>query len=81
MGIDYQVRVEKALEGLNAFCADAEMRISRRTYSPRREPPSLPSGREDAGRRPHAVPVAGSQRNCNRFQQNGDWLRRSSRKT
>jgi hypothetical protein len=51
MGIDYQVRVEKALEGLNAFCADAEMRIRRRTYSPRREPPSLPSGREDVGHR------------------------------
>ncbi len=42
LGIDYQVRVEKALEGLNAFCADAEMRIRRRTYSARRnQPPSL----------------------------------------
>ncbi len=34
LGIDYQVRVEKALEGLNAFCADAEMRIRRLTYAP-----------------------------------------------
>jgi hypothetical protein len=37
LGIDYQVRVEKALEGLNAFCADAEMRVQRRTYALRRD--------------------------------------------
>jgi len=54
LGIDYQVRVEKALEGLNAFCADAEMRIRRRTYSARRSPSAaLPQPQAGRGRPKH----------------------------